>query len=102
MSDETNTMKTGDAAVDAAILAEMDRLMAQAMEHASEIAGTSDLLVKTIELRDAYGLTMRAHALSQVSAKLLVIASKIDAIRSLPYAVPAQRKKLARAKRKKR
>jgi hypothetical protein len=73
-----------------AIAKKIEELFGRAREMASSQQQNLDILLKTIDLRDSYGLKMRVAELVDCADKMRWLAAQVDLLKSLPYDMAAE------------
>jgi hypothetical protein len=73
-----------------AIQKKIEELLEKARELAANQTTETDILSKTIDIKDLYGLKMRVQVLQEYAEKMHWIAAQIEALRSIPYDMAAE------------
>lgn len=73
-----------------AISKKIDELMSRAKELVDAQTHNLDILLKTIDLKDLYGIKMRVHEVVDFADKIRWISAQIEALRSIPYDMAAE------------
>jgi len=74
----------------AAIHKRIDELLFKLKERISSEQPTFDLLSKTIDTKDFYGLKNRVAEMMEFALRVYALASQIEALRNLPYDVTVE------------
>ena len=73
-----------------AIAKRIEELLARAKELVAAQEQSVEILAKTIDIKDVYGLKMRAAEMNDLNVKLQWVVAQLEAIRSLPYDMAAE------------
>jgi hypothetical protein len=72
-----------------AIVKRIDELLSKAKELTVDFAPVFELISKTIESKDTYGLKMRSGELASFANRMQWLAAQLDALNLIGYDIPA-------------